>query len=493
MWKTCSVWAPQSGEYREISQMGLEFIGGQGGYAEAEAVELAVRSLAAIGPQSVLDVGHMGFITSLLDVLGVREEARAAALDALRAKNAHTLRAIAAESGCTEEEAGQLAALAALAGPFPETLDAARALVAAPGMADACGELQSLYDALEAVDAADTLRLDFSTLNDIDYYNGVVFKGYVRGVPRAVLAGGRYDNLMRRFGKPQPAVGFALYLGGLGRAFAEKSDYDVDTLLLYDAGQSPAQVARAVQSILKSGRSVRAEQSAPEGLRVRQTLRLGPGRSGPRDRRWRHMLNIALPKGRLGDKVYGLFSSIGYDCAAIYEDNRKLVFENPERGVRYLLVKPSDVAIYVEHGAADIGVVGKDVLLETQPDVYELLDLQLGRCRLAVAAKNGWQEDLSLPLRVATKYPRVAKEYYEAQGRQIEIIRLNGSIELAPILGLSDVIVDIVETGTTLKENDLGVFADVAQSSARLIANKASYQFSAGVIDGICGKLREKL
>ena len=186
------------------------------------------------------------------------------------------------------------------------------------------------------------------------------------------------------------------------------------------------------------------------------------------------MLNIALPKGRLGDKVYGLFSSIGYDCTAIYEDNRKLVFENPERGVRYLLVKPSDVAIYVEHGAADIGVVGKDVLL-------------------AVAAKNGWKEDLSLPLRVATKYPRVAKEYYEAQGRQIEIIRLNGSIELAPILGLSDVIVDIVETGTTLKENDLGVFADVAQSSARLIANKASYQFSAGVIDGICGKLREKL
>ena len=198
------------------------------------------------------------------------------------------------------------------------------------------------------------------------------------------------------------------------------------------------------------------------------------------------MLNIALPKGRLGDKVYGLFSSIGYDCAAIYEDNRKLVFENPERGVRYLLVKPSDVAIYVEHGAADIGVVGKDVLLETQPDVYELLDLQLGRCRLAVAAKNGRQEDLSLP-------SRVAKEYYEAQGRQIEIIRLNGSIELAPILGLSDVIVDIVETGTTLKENDLGVFADVAQSSARLIANKASYQFSAGVIDGICGKLRDKL
>ncbi len=205
------------------------------------------------------------------------------------------------------------------------------------------------------------------------------------------------------------------------------------------------------------------------------------------------MLNIALPKGRLGDKVYELFSSIGYDCAAIYEDNRKLVFENNASGVRYLLVKPSDVAIYVEHGAADIGVVGKDVLLETRPDVYELLDLRLGKCRLAVATKNGWQENLSLPLRVATKYPRVAKEYYEAQGRQIEIIKLNGSIELAPLLGLSDVIVDIVETGTTLRENDLRVYADVAPSSARLIANKASYQFSAAEIDGICERLRERL
>lgn len=205
------------------------------------------------------------------------------------------------------------------------------------------------------------------------------------------------------------------------------------------------------------------------------------------------MLNIALPKGRLGDKVYDLFASIGYDCAALHEDNRKLVFENAEKGVRYLLVKPSDVAIYVEHGAADIGVVGKDTLLETRPEVYELLDLKLGVCRLAVAAKNNWQEDLSLPLRVATKYPHVAKEYYDAQCRRIELIKLNGSIELAPILGLSDVIVDIVETGSTLRENDLKVFATVAQSSARLIANQAVYQFLATEIDAICLKLREKI
>ena len=203
------------------------------------------------------------------------------------------------------------------------------------------------------------------------------------------------------------------------------------------------------------------------------------------------MLNVALPKGRLGDKVYDLFSAIGYDCAAIREDNRKLVFENAEKGVRYLLVKPSDVAIYVEHGAADIGVVGKDTLMETQPDVYELLDLGLGKCRLAVAAKNGWQEDLSLPLRVATKYPNMAKRWYDAQSRQIEIIKLNGSIELAPILGLSDVIVDIVETGKTLAENGLGVLEEIVPISARLIANKAHYKFKGAQILALKKRLEE--
>ncbi|HAN21618.1 MAG: ATP phosphoribosyltransferase [Clostridiales bacterium GWF2_36_10] len=205
------------------------------------------------------------------------------------------------------------------------------------------------------------------------------------------------------------------------------------------------------------------------------------------------MLNIALPKGRLGDKVYALFSSIGFECLSMNEDNRKLVFESPEKNVRYLLVKPSDVAIYVERGAADIGVVGKDILLETQPDVYELLDLKLGKCSLAVAAKNGWTDDISIPLRVATKYPNVAANYFTSQNRQIEIIKLNGSIELAPILGLSDVIFDIVETGTTLRENNLSVYSTVVQSSARLIANKSRYQFKADIINEICRQLKTKI
>jgi len=203
------------------------------------------------------------------------------------------------------------------------------------------------------------------------------------------------------------------------------------------------------------------------------------------------MLNIALPKGRLGTNVYRLFSKIGYDCSEMEENNRKLVFENKESGLRYLLVKPSDVAIYVEHGAADIGVVGKDVLLETEPEIYELLDLQMGKCRLAVASNNGWSDDISLPLRVATKYPNITAKYFSEINRQIEVIKLNGSIELAPILGLSDVVVDIVETGSTLKENNLSVFYDIAPSSARLIVNKSSYQFEKDRIESIVSQLRD--
>ena len=205
------------------------------------------------------------------------------------------------------------------------------------------------------------------------------------------------------------------------------------------------------------------------------------------------MLNFALPKGRLGDKVYELFASIGYDCSEIYSDNRKLVFENEENGVRYLLVKPSDVAIYIAHGAADIGVVGKDILEEGDFDIYELLDLGLGKCNMCVAAPNDYVEDFDRPLRVATKFVNIAKDYYISLNREIEIIKLNGSIEIAPLLGLSDVIVDIVESGKTLKENNLRVYEQIMPISARLIANKSSYKFKGKDIDTLMEKLTKEL
>ena len=197
------------------------------------------------------------------------------------------------------------------------------------------------------------------------------------------------------------------------------------------------------------------------------------------------MVNVALPKGRLGDQVYEMFEEAGIDCPDIKEDTRKLFFENEEKGVRFFWVKPSDVAVYVGRGAADIGIAGKDILLEHQPDVYELLDLKLGICRMMVAAPKEFRDNEDMTLRVATKFPNIASRYYAGKSRDIDIIELHGSIELAPLLGLSDVIVDIVETGNTLKANGLEAREEVVPISARLIANKANYKFKTKEIERI--------
>lgn len=205
------------------------------------------------------------------------------------------------------------------------------------------------------------------------------------------------------------------------------------------------------------------------------------------------MINIALPKGRLGERAYDIFERIGYGCPSIRENTRKLIFENQETHVRYFWVKPSDVAVYVERGAADVGVVGKDILKEKGFDVYELLDLKMGVCRMAVAGVKGQKPDPEVTLRVATKFPNIAREYFRKKSREIDIIKLHGSIEIAPILGMSDVIVDIVETGTTLRENNLEVFEEVFPISARLVANRVSYKFKNQRLRSLCDKIAEQI
>ena len=202
-------------------------------------------------------------------------------------------------------------------------------------------------------------------------------------------------------------------------------------------------------------------------------------------------VNIALPKGRLGEKVYKMLETAGYACSDVKENDRRLIFESSDGSVRYFWVKPSDVAIYVERGAADIGIAGKDILLEYEPDVFELADLNMGKCRMCVAGHKGFRDNTARTLRVATKFPNIAKEYYASKSRQIDIIKLNGSIELAPILKMSDVIVDIVETGTTLKENNLEVLEEILPISARLISNKVSFKFKNNEIMNLCEKINE--
>lgn len=337
------------------------------------------------------------------------------------------------ESVCTPEQFEDLQVLL-VTYSHPEVMIGALSWIArSPEAFDAMCELQDVVNGLQK-EFAGKIVIDFSVVSDNGYYSGIVFKGFVGGIADRVLSGGQYDKLMEKMGKKSAAIGFAVYL---------------DTLERYE------------------------EKTAPMEEKP--------------------VINVALPKGRLGEKVYAMFEAAGFECPAIKENNRKLIFDNPEVGIRFFWVKPSDVAIYVERGAADIGVAGKDILLEYTPDVFELLDLNMGKCRMAVAAKKDFQDDPSKTLRVATKFSNIAKTYYKEKCRDIDIIHLNGSIELAPILDLSDVIVDIVETGKTLLENNLEPFETIVPISARLISNKASYNFKTKRIEQIKSELSKQV
>ncbi|WP_281738233.1 ATP phosphoribosyltransferase [Enterococcus dispar] len=199
-----------------------------------------------------------------------------------------------------------------------------------------------------------------------------------------------------------------------------------------------------------------------------------------------------MPKGRMGEKVYHMFHEAGLCQENLLDESRKLIFTDEENGLRFFLVKPSDVASYVEHGAADIGIVGRDILLETEADVLDVLRFAIGQCDIAITGAKNFQKDASRPLKVATKYPTIARKYFSSRSQPVELIYLNGSIELAPLVGLADVIVDIVETGTTLKENGLEVFEKITDSSAHLVVNRTSWRFKQSEIYEIIQKVGAK-
>ncbi len=398
--------------YKEIMQVGLECIGDIGAEDICQVIVLAAKSLQSIAENCVLNITNLDLLSQVIrqaEQAGVKS---ADILSCVEEKNEAGLKKL----GLPENILTVLSALIRASGPAAQVLP--ELIGTLEGLWDTAPLrcLEQLIAAIEDAQIRNMLQVDFSVVSDINYYNGIIFKGFVEGVPSAVLSGGQYDKLMQKMKHRSSAVGFAVYLDMLDMA----SD--------------------------------------------------SPGED-------ENILNVALPKGRLGEKVYAMFEQAGFPCPSIRETSRKLIFENQAVGVRYFWVKPSDVAIYVERGAADIGVAGKDILLEYNPDVYELSDLNIGKCRMAVAAKKGFADNTDRTLRVATKFSNIAQQHYLSKGRDIDIIHLNGSIEIAPILGLSDVIVDIVETGSTLKENDLEVIETIVPISARLIANKTSYQF----------------
>ncbi len=407
--------------YKEIMQTGLECIGDIGTLHTIEVVELAIKSLSLISEEYSLGISHVGLVESILDEYGFYGENKNTAIRAIAEKNGGLLKSI-----CSEKDFNAIKFLVKNYSDINAALSDAEMVIKGEDARKNLFELSEIVTELDKKGFSDRINIDFSIVSSAGYYSGIVFKGYVSGIGSRVLSGGRYDGLMKRMGKDSKAIGFAVYLDMLER---------LDDI------------------------------------------------SAPRDED--AFVNIALPKGRLGEKVYDMFESAGFECPSIKVPNRKLIFENADKKIRFFWVKPSDVAIYVERGAADIGVAGKDIISEYAPNVYELLDLNVGKCRMAVASKKDFIDDTSKTLRVATKFSNIAKNYYAGKCRDIDIIHLNGSIELAPILGLSDVIVDIVETGKTLIENDLEPREVIEQISARLIANKSSYSFKTELIEKI--------
>ncbi len=424
----------KAGGFSEIMQTGVECMGEVSDNEVCEVINLAARSLYAISEKYVLDISHMGILSGLFSAMDLNEGKKKELLEAVSEKNIGVILSLLKSFNVGEALTNKLIDLLNAYGTPAEVLPKISAAVVNSEMQNAYNELFAVCEKLINAGYEKNINIDCSVVNDMNYYNGIVFKGFIQGVPVSVLSGGRYDRLMERVNKKAGAIGFAVYLDEVDRVL--EGEAEVSDLIEQDT-----------------------------------------------------YLNIALPKGRLGEKVYEMFEKSGFECPQIHEKNRRLIFENAEKKVRYFWVKPSDVAIYVERGAADIGVAGKDILLEYSPDVYELLDLNIGKCRMCVAGKNEFTDNGTSTLRVATKFTNIAKSYYADKCRDIDIIHLNGSIEIAPILGLSDVIVDIVETGATLLENGLEPKETIVNISARLIANKASYKFKSQYID----KLRDSL
>lgn len=261
------------GEFSEINQMGLEFIGGDNSYSEAEVAILALRSLEAIDDDYILNVAHMGFVAALFDYLEIPEIDRNKCLNLIKQKNTHGITEYANINQLSLEKTEALKAVIAISGEFSSSIEKLSKFIYNTGMTDAINELSSLYKAVQASGLEKKLQLDFSVINDPDYYNGIVFQGFVPTTPRAVLCGGRYDNLMKRFGKDQNAIGFALYLGELDRAFHKPDEFDTDVLLVY--GDAPSDlIVKAVEKLKTSCESIRAEKSIPDGFRAKRILNI---------------------------------------------------------------------------------------------------------------------------------------------------------------------------------------------------------------------------
>lgn len=426
----------RKGEKREFKQAGIEFFGSNCAETDASVIETAIAALKkTAGSDMKAEIGDAGYFNGLMESLREYEgfdarEIQSELRSLVESKNIPGLNKFAEEKEVPEAIREVLLALPQLYGAPEATLEKAEALSLNDTMRNAVEDVRAVVSLIRDKEC---ISIDMGLINMLEYYSGMIFKLYLKKTGVIVGSGGRYDKLMKKFGKEIPAVGFGL---------------NVNTLVEY---------------LESSGDESRGD-----------------------------ILTIALGKGRLADITFKKFEEAGIRFPDYTKESRKLIFDDETGKFRIIFVKAVDVGIYVEKGACDVGVIGKDTLLESGSDVFEMMDLGYGKCIFAVAGMKGYQYEPTRKLRVATKYPNVAKKYFAGFGRSIEVTKINGSVELAPIVGLSDVIVDIVETGNTLRENGLEVIEKIADISARFIVNRASLKTKEEQVAEIIGALRQQ-
>lgn len=465
-------------DVREKKQIGIECIGPMGPVADAEVISLFVRALETMGVADfTISVANVGVLRSLLIASGAPDDWVMLVLEAFHSSNYVDLDrlcdpeygrlAFKDSSGCqidnTEDIEGScvqdslpwiayaqaISELARISGGR-EAIEKVRLLVEPLGCADALEGFEATYDLLEKAGLTRNIVIDFSVMSSFDYYTGMVFEAYAPGIGCALGSGGRYDSLLKCYGSPTPAAGFAFFLEDAMSARESTLGIAVQRSIYPDDKINGA----GLTSILESG------NREPNGFR--------------------RPLRIAVPKGSLNPDAIEVLTAAGLDTSGLEDPGRQLIIRKP--GVEYIIVRPSDAPIFVETGAADCGICGEDSLIETEADVVELTDLRFGSCRFIVAQLEGSQEkvrEYALRLgsiRVATKYPRIARAHFAQCGQQVEIVELRGNIELGPLTGMSECIVDITATGTTLRENNLVITDEVLASTARFFANKASFR-----------------
>lgn len=413
---------------RESTQIGIENIGCAGAQSDAEILGLFAESLQLCGLRSfTIALGTASVLRNLLQEADASGDWKNQVLRAYQEGNFVELSRLASLPEAPVKHAKAICAMAKIRGDH-EAIDRLRELVAPLGCDQSLDDLEAAYQQLVELGLEDKLLIDFSLSSTFSYYTGFIFEAYAPELGERIGSGGRYDAMLAAFdGTPRPSAGFALYL-------------------------EPVMAALDMQD-----RS-----------------------SGERP------LSIAVPKGSLNAGTIASLQRAGLDTTGLENPGRQLIISNP--GVDYIIVRPTDAPVFVSLGAAECGICGKDSLLEAQPNVVELVDLKFGGCRFVVAEPEGATPEVEEryrklgSIRVATKYPRITRSYYDRVGMQVEIVKLHGNIELAPLTGMAERIIDITATGTTLRENNLAIVDDVLDSTARFFANPCAFRTDERVI-----------